>query len=295
MKCKLCGSGKIISAYQGLIRDGGLGKYTQSAATIWECEDCGVIWHDSVTDMKQYYESKEYRNGLEGSSDVETFYELHDRETFDKFQYTGTDNFRHKTIADIGCGAGAFLDFLSGVCECVIGVEPSAAYRQAMKEKGYYIYAYTGEARKDWENKVDIVTSFDVIEHVEDPRAFMEDIAGLLSGGGYSVIGTPTDAPIMRKLLGETYEKKLLFSTQHLWVFSENNLRMLAREAGFEHIEIKYFQRYGIGNLLGWLKEKAPRSEVREKIFEGTLNSVWKSECSEKGLADYIVLYAYKG
>lgn len=294
MNCKVCGSEYVKIAYKGLVRDGGLGKYTKEPVTMWQCEECDVIWHDVFSDTKQYYESVEYRNSLEGSSDTEIFYELHDRETLDKFQYTGTDIFRHKVVADIGCGAGGFLDFLSGVCKTVIGIEPSETYRQVLNRKGYQTYAYAEEAKPDWGNKVDIITSFDVIEHVENPEVFMRNTFDLLSGGGYAVIGTPTDAPVMRRLLGETYERKQLFSTQHLWIFSEKNLKMLAEKTGFQKMKIKYFQRYGIDNLLGWLKEKEPRSEIEEDIFTGTLSSVWKSECSENGLADYIVLYAYK-
>ena len=119
-----------------MIRNGGLGKYTENAVDMWQCENCGVIWHEPVIeDTKAYYESKEYRNSLEGSTEQEMFYKLHDRETLDKFEYTGTEIFRHKVVSDIGCGAGAFLDFLKGVADTIIAIEPSEAYRVVM-EKG---------------------------------------------------------------------------------------------------------------------------------------------------------------
>ncbi len=294
MKCKVCGGDKIKIIYNGRIRDGGLGKYTEDAVTMWQCEACDVIWHDVLSDTKQYYESREYRNSLEGSSDAETFYDLHDREALDKFQYTGTDIYRHKVVADIGCGAGAFLDFLSGVCKTVIGIEPSETYRQIMSEKGYQTYAYAKEAKPDWKNKVDIVTSFDVIEHVENPMGFIKDVFDLLSGGGHAVIGTPTDAPVMRQFLGECYERTLLFSTQHLWIFSEKNMEMMARNCGCKNIKIKYFQRYGIDNMLGWIRDKKPNSEIDAEIITDTLNNVWKRQCNDNKLSDYIVLYLEK-
>ena len=122
----------------------------------------------------------------------------------------------------------------------------------------------------------------------------MCDVYDLLSESGRAIIGTPTEAPVMRCLLGQIYEQQQLFSTQHLWVFSENNLRMLAEEAGFKKIEFKYFQRYGIKNLLGWLKEKTPRSDIDSLLISNTLDNVWRSECSAYGTADYIVTYLYK-
>lgn len=295
MECKLCNSNHVRITYEGLVRNGGLGKYTKEPVTMWQCENCGVIWHDKVIDdTKQYYESREYRNSLEGSSEADTFYKLHDKETLDKFQYTGTDIFRKKVVADIGCGCGAFLDFLKGVAETIIGVEPSEVYRDNMDSKGFKTYTYLEDAKKDWKDKIDVITSFDVIEHVEDPNLFLADIYDLLSNGGRAVIGTPTDAPVMRELLGEIYEKKLLFSSQHLWIFSEKNLKMMSEKIGYKNVRIKYFQRYGIGNMLGWLKENNPRSDINAEFITDTLNEVWKKECESKGFADYIVLYVTK-
>lgn len=294
-RCKLCNSGDIKTVYNDIIRNGRLGEYTKSPVLIYQCLDCNVIWHENiVSDLKQYYESKEYRQSLEGSSEEGDFYRKHDRETLDKFQYTGTDIFRKKSVVDIGCGCGAFLDFIKGVASSIIAIEPSETYRKIMDTKGFATYPYIKDAMNDWAEKAEVVTSFDVIEHVSDPAEFMRDIYSLLSCSGQAIIGTPTDAPVMRGLLGKIYEKKLLFSTQHLWIFSEKSLRNLARKAGFEKIEIKYFQRYGLDNLLGWLRDKEPCSEIEEAFITQSLNSVWKSECSEYGLADYIVIYLKK-
>lgn len=295
MKCKLCGSSNIKMIYRGLIRNGGLGQYTNDEMEIWQCSECNVIWHEAVVkDLKEYYESKEYRNSLEGTSEEQDFYRLHDKETMEKFRYTGTTIFRNKVVADIGCGCGAFLDYIKGVAKEVIAIEPSETYRQIMERKGFHTYAYAQETCKERANAIDVIVSFDVIEHVEDPRQFIQEIYDLLVERGIAVIGTPTDAPVMRKLLGEIYEKKLLFSTQHLWIFSKENLNMMAKAAGFSEVEVKYFQRYGLGNMLGWIREKEPKSEIQADFITDTLNRTWISECESRGLSDYIVLYMKK-
>lgn len=106
-------------------------------------------------------------------------------------------------VADIGCGCGAFLDLVSGVGQSIIAVEPTESYRQVLNRKGYSTYPYANEALKEWKGKVDIVVSFDVIEHVNAPEQFIREVYELLKNGGKCIIGTPTDAPVMRKLLGE--------------------------------------------------------------------------------------------
>lgn len=98
----------------------------------------------------------------------------------------------------------------------------------------------------------------------------------------------------MRSLLGECYEKKVLFSTQHLWVFSGESLRRLAAQAGFRHVEIKYFQRYGLENVLGWCLEKRPRADLQAPFFQGEIDAVWRGACASHQMADYVVLYAKK-
>ena len=184
MKCKVCGSENVNVDYDGIIRNGRLGVYTDYPVKMYRCKECRVIWHEPILKNDSYYETSEYREKLEGTTAEMDFYKMHDKDNLDKFIYTGTTIFRNKKVADIGCGAGAFLDFVSGASEEVVAIEPSIVYRNAMKEKGYHTYAYAEDAIKDYKGKIDVVTSFDVIEHVERPWDFLKDIFKLLQVGG---------------------------------------------------------------------------------------------------------------
>lgn len=119
-----------------------------------------------------------------------------------------------------------------------------------MKKRGINTHAYTSEALKNIKGEVDVVVSFDVIEHVEDPFIFMKEIGELLTEHGEVWIGTPTEAPMMRELLGSFFEENLLFSTQHLWIFNEKSLQLICDRAGFSEIDFSYCQRYGIDNRI---------------------------------------------
>lgn len=185
MNCKLRNSNRVKIIYNDVIRNGGIGKYTQGPVPMYQCEECGTIWHEPiVSDMDEYYESPEYRAMMDEGSGEEEFYKNHDKETLEKFKYTGTDIFRNKVVADIGCGAGAFLDFLKGVASEIIAIEPSEPYRKILRGKGFSTYAYADDALQDYCGKADVITSFDVIEHVENPQAFLQSSYDLLAGGG---------------------------------------------------------------------------------------------------------------
>ena len=142
--------------------------------------------------------------------------------------------------------------------------------------------------------KIDVVTSFDVIEHVDDPNAFVRDVYELLAPRGIGIIGTPTDAPFMREMIGEPFERTQLFSTQHLWVLSEDNLKIMSKKAGFKSFNVRYFQRYGIKNFLGWMKEKKPNSTIVSSSISSTIDMAWKSHLENRKMSDYIVLYVTK-
>ena len=295
--CQICGGSNIKIEHVGIIRDGGLGKYTDKPVTMKRCMDCDVIWHEKLLDTKTYYGSDEYRNSLEGTAEEPDFYRLHDKETLAKLEYTGTDIYRNKVICDIGCGCGAFLDFVSGAAKKIIAIEPTDSYCKVLRRKGFSAFPYAADALGEFAGKVDVVTSFDVIEHVDDPQEFLKDAYDLLNPGGYAFIGTPTETPVMRRLLGEDYERKLLFSTQHIWVFSKKNLRIMAEKAGFDEDKIgfHYAQRYGIGNLIGWLRNRKPVSDIDdEEVITHTLDQVWKSELERNEMSDYIVLTVKK-
>lgn len=296
MKCQICGSENIELDYEGHIRDGATNVKTEEKVKIFRCTDCGVIWHHKTEEKnyEEYYVSEDYRRELESTSDIIDFYRMHDYESFDKFTYVGTEMSRNKIVTDIGCGGGAFLDYLSGVAKEVIAIEPSKTYRSEMEKKGYRTYAFTDEAIKDNKNKIELAVSFDVIEHVDDPQEFLNDIYHLLSSGGKAIIGTPTETPIMRELLGPIYEENLLFSTQHLWIFSDRNLKLMAEKAGFNKIEVKYKQRYGLGNLLAWMQYHKPKGHFKYGFITETMDEVWKRECEAQGLSDYILLYLEK-
>lgn len=179
-----------------------------------------------------------------------------------------------------------------GVASEIVGIEPTEAFRKKLEKKGYRMYAYAEEACIDYENKVDVVTSFDVIEHVENPRVFMEECYRLCAQGGRVIIGTPTEQPIMRMAL-EEYDS-FLFSTQHLWVLNKESLELAAKLAGFKNIQIKYKQRYGLGNLIAWLKERRPMGNVDCSYIAESVNRSWMVNSEECRLADYIVIYAEK-
>lgn len=287
--CKLCKSAEVEIEFTGPIRHGRPGSILSEDVHVCRCKACGVIFHDFKTDLKNYYESAAYRESREGTTDIENYYRLHDGENLNKFKITGTGIFRGRTVADIGCGGGGFLDFLAGVASRIVAIEPSQAYRLAMDKKGYHTFAYARDAFPFYKGKIDVITSFDVIEHVDDPVDFFRDVFALLADGGQAVIATPTEMPVLREFAGKNFDQGYLFYADHPWIFNRQSLEYAAREAGFADIKFDYLQRYGLGNFVSWLQTGKPKGNVVYESLPHTLNAVFSASLEEQGKADYII------
>lgn len=295
MRCKICSSENTKIIYDDNIRNGAINSYTDEKYQMYQCLDCGTIFHRLDTEKSnEYYQSKEYRQELEHTAEINDYYRNHDREVLEKLEYTGTDIFRNSIVADIGCGGGSFLDFVSGAADQIVAIEPSKEYRESLLKKGYHTYPYAADAMNDFEGKCDVVTSYDVIEHVNSPVEFMADVYHLLKFGGVGIIGTPTDCPFMRSLLGHTYEKKLLFSYQHPWILSGKSFEMCCTKAGFADVRIEYKQRYGLANMITWCIEKEPKGHNQFSSIAPALDDVYKRSLEQQQMADYIVAYVKK-
>lgn len=293
MKCQICGSKENDIIYSGKIKQGLVNGYTEKDYDVFQCRDCNTIWNYGYKDydFADFYESDEYRSRIENDTSIDAYCEKYDKDVLDKLTMTGTDIFRNKIVADIGCAGGSFLDFIGGVSKETIAIEPSRIYREGLKKKGHKVFAYASEAFDIYKNKIDVITSFDVIEHVEDPAKFLKDTYDLCADGGRVIIGTPTDYPILRKMLGDIFNR-FIFQVQHPWVLSDNAMELMAEEVGFKNIRVEYKQKYGLGNLLSWLLDSKPRGDIHYDFIADSVNEAYKKSMAKKDICEYIILYA---
>ena len=169
MKCKFCGGDSEI-IYKGPIRLGS-SEYTAKEYDIFKCKSCGTIWNEAWKDIKDdFYESGEYRDIVDGNSEVSTYQNRYDKDVLWHLEMTGTEIFRNKIVCDVGCGGGSFLDFVNTPSKHIIAVEPNKKIHQSLKSKRYSVYSYASEAATDWADRIDVITSFDVIEHSYEPQ-----------------------------------------------------------------------------------------------------------------------------
>jgi len=92
-------------------------------------------------------------------------------------------------VADIGCFDGTFLASLGpDITKSGIEILPAAA--AAARAKGVDVIAPDFESLAHTSRRFDAITAFDVIEHVEDPLAFLSLLASVLRPNGVIIVST---------------------------------------------------------------------------------------------------------
>ena len=137
-------------------------------------------------------------------------------------------------LLDIGCSRGEFLELVSETGRYEFdGVDISAeAARLASARLKRNIFCGTIENLSSAPGSYDVVTAWEVIEHMHDPGTFLRDIWRLLKPGGLLCLSTPNTDKVRNRIPGKPSDL-FFIPPEHLFYFNRNNLRLLVAHAGF--------------------------------------------------------------
>jgi len=134
-------------------------------------------------------------------------------------------------LLDVGCATGALLATLSRRAWDCSGVElctPSAEY--ARNVRGLRVFDQRLEEIHLADHSFDVVLASHLIEHLNDPCSFVQEVRRILAPGGYFMVTTPNIAGLQARLFGGRWRSAIY---DHLYLFSVRTLRRLLRQEGF--------------------------------------------------------------
>jgi len=101
-------------------------------------------------------------------------------------------NLNVERLIDVGAGYGIFLDEWRRLFSQVhaLAVEPSASLAKECRTKGFAVVEEIVENMVGHDNSADLVTCFEVLEHVYDPLDFVTVLKKLVRPGGYVFVST---------------------------------------------------------------------------------------------------------
>jgi CMP-N-acetylneuraminic acid synthetase/SAM-dependent methyltransferase len=284
--CAVCQADGGSVIYQGPIRAGVFGTFLPGA--VVRCPRCAVdrlVAHTQVDEST--YRTGEYREMVGEAADPEKFFKVHDGEQFEKIAFAAPHFKRGLTVADVGCGGGAFLDLVKGMAGRTVAVELTEAYHPSLRARGHQTFPRASACAGQMAEQVDLVVSFSVIEHVPDPVTFLKEIRPLLAPGGKLLVSTPNrDDLLMRRQLPEYLA--FFYRQVHLFYFDAASLADTCRRAGYEVVETRFHQRFGFSNFVNWLVERRPTGRVPRPLLPASFDNLWRAELERDGSADYL-------
>lgn len=110
--------------------------------------------------------------------------------------------FKDAVVADVGCNTGELLDFAKSLGAKTIGVELSKNSREIINQKGHES-VYSLEQLDN--QSLDVITAFDLLEHLHDPNDFLSLCRQKLKAGGKLVLLTGNINSVSARLAGKNW------------------------------------------------------------------------------------------
>jgi 2-polyprenyl-3-methyl-5-hydroxy-6-metoxy-1,4-benzoquinol methylase len=231
--------------------------FVKRGYTIVRCDDCDLVF--SNPQVVEELVLEEYREG--GSNDLwvdvltsPRQLEL-DREKFADILDELEPHRGEGRLLDIGTSIGLFLSMALELCWTGVGTEFGRRARAYARDELGLDVVDTPIEQLD--GAYDAVTVLSVLEHVNEPRGFLREVARLLKPGGAAYFIVPNVDSLACRVL---HERAATFDGRnHLVYFSPQTLRdMLARE-GFEVVRVRT-RISSLDPVLEWLAYADPYS-----------------------------------
>lgn len=216
----------------------------QTPHRVLRCSSCGAIFSDLSL---QGYADEQHNawNEEEVSEEVDLFYRVQREHVHNQFLDEAATLVQGRRVLDIGCGLGAFIERAAGRGWDAYGVEPSEFWaKEAGRRVGAdHVRQGNFEDSDFASEQFDLITLWDVIEHVWDPVPLLQAAAKSLAPGGALFVRTPNIryvAPVyaLRRKLGETID---LGATNHVIHFSSSSLGDALTQAGLARQDWRTF------------------------------------------------------
>lgn len=196
------------------------------------CRSCSFVFMHRIPDAEElnlYYSKYSYiKEAYLSPITIKSYQKLLDE--FETYRQTGN-------LLDVGCGRGWFLEIAKQRGWNVFGTEYSETSIRLCRNKGIDMKEGVLNAQ-DFDNlQFDVITSFEVIEHLSDPAAHVREIQKLLRQGGLFYCTTPNFNALQRYIRKSNYS--IITYPEHLSYFTKSTLCLLAKKHDLKKLKFR--------------------------------------------------------
>lgn len=235
VSCNLCGSQAVTIHYTAVKR------IDTPSTEVVECNQCGLVYlnprlarlADNFT-MDEAYLRDHYLPYYQKKGILTPTLEL-DAAVNHQFHQDALAEMQpyreFNRVLDVGCAIGLFLTAAHANGWDCHGVEPSPSLAGYGRSQ-FGLSIFEGELGQAGfvPNSFDVITLWDVTEHLLDPQTTYRLVHKLLRPGGLLLLRMPNWQSLARELLGPEWD---MFVTDHFYYFTPDTLTILMEQTGF--------------------------------------------------------------
>jgi SAM-dependent methyltransferase len=198
---------------------------------LFSCLSCSCVWLKDAPkpqDMGFHY-SEDYHRAIMAAGEKSAGSRWQrQREVIRKNKSGGA-------ILDIGCSSGGFLGTMKGPNWKLYGIELSTSTAEkARASTGAEVFVGDVLDAPFAPDSFDVITGFDLVEHVYEPRLFLSKVLQWLKPGGIFYAGVPNINSWEARAFGTFWYGLEL--PRHLFHFSPQSVRYLTSSLGFKEL-----------------------------------------------------------
>ena len=293
--CNLCGGVTPQTIYPSTIQPQDIAKF-ECACTcerhgeyyqLVQCRQCGLYYSSPRPDadmLKACYTSVEdavYQEEMDGR--VKTF--QRNLKNISRYKRGGA-------LLDVGCSMGVFLAEAKKAGWDAMGVEPSAwCVQQGRRLLNIDARQGTDDDLKSLGREFDVVTLWDVLEHVDDPLKTLKNCKDVLADDGILVFSTVDIGSVYAKFLGKKWPWLM---KMHIYYFNRKSIRKYLDKAGLELLEIRVYKHTVSLNYLLYKLNSINKPLYHLAKFLKEIVFLGKNIYLTIGLGDFMEVYARK-
>jgi 2-polyprenyl-3-methyl-5-hydroxy-6-metoxy-1,4-benzoquinol methylase len=248
---------------------------THGKCSIYSCSICSLEFlspRPTLKELKLFYQKNYFtgkHSGVSGYRDYLSIVPELDKEAKKRIRYIKKFS-RKKLLLDVGAGTGVFLKVAQKYGYNVSGNDISNYAVKHLNKSGFKTCPGPINTKTIPKNRYDIVTAWDVIEHLPNLKEAVQAIYDSLLPGGYFFLTTPDNQSIDAKIMQKKWYgyKKI---PEHLWYFNESSISYLLSQVGFKSIKT---HPWGFYRSLGFIAHKlqiyTPYAKYLMKILQTT-------------------------
>jgi SAM-dependent methyltransferase len=221
--------------------------------TLVRCPRCSLVWLShppKPQEMHLHYTDAYHKLIAEGGENSPARWGFR-KEALSQYKQSGA-------LLDLGCSSGAFLKFMRSESWKLYGIEMSAeGGRTAEARSGARVFVGDILDAPYPPASFDVITCFDVLEHLSRPREVMTRVSEWLKPGGIFYVLVPNVDSAERRVFGSYWHGLEL--PRHLFHYSPASLKFLAESAGLGEVSIETGRNPAVGTSLRYLWDDISR------------------------------------